>query len=155
MKKKILWMIAILLLFALVIHIILYKTNWYSEMVDGKNKNGFTSGWDDSYKGSEYDNTDHQSISISNSFRTFDGLDMRYRVSMQINRGSLDIAVFDITEFGNQAYNMSAKELDMVFSETYSESGDYELDFNDLPDNRIYLLTVFENKGSIFSINTL
>lgn len=151
MKKKFFLSIIGVIAFILLINIILIGTGWYNEMVSGQGEiGGFTTAWDPSYSGGEQDHTDHGVITIGCHFRTISGTKIQYHINAEIVSGTADVVVYDITD--TDLDNHKTDQLTVAYSKTIQESGIIDIDLSELPIDRTYIITVFENAGSDFYV---
>ncbi len=154
MKKKVSIAVISVLVLLCVVHGILTLTGWYEEAVEISGP-GFTAGWDSSYAETEDDNTDHKEVSIANYFRMFEGLSMYYKVNAVMHEGTADLVVYDVTEefeTFTSGERRQTEGLTIAYSETITENGIHKVDLSNLRKDRIYMITVFENEGSNFTM---
>lgn len=153
MKKRALISVLSIGVLILLAQVLLTVSGWYSEMVPWHQKmGGFSTGWDPSFSGGEHDHTDHKEITIGNNFYTIPDTEIQYHINATVNKGTADVMVYDITDAGLGV--QETDKLELVYSTRIEESGIFDLDLSELPENRIYLITVFENEGSDFYLET-
>lgn len=155
MKKKVSISVIGALGLLCIANVILVLVGWYDTKIE-ISADGFTTGWDSSYTGTEDDNTDHKEISISHYWRTFEGLSVWYEVNAMMQEGSADLVVYDVTEefetHATSGKKWQTEGLTVAYSETITETGNHKVDLSNLQTDRIYLITVFENKGSNYTM---
>lgn len=150
-KKRRMVPIIIFILIFIIINIILYCVGWYNEMVSGNQIIGsFTTGWNPSDTDGTYNDTEHSQISIGAYFRTFSGVKVKYHIIAEMNAGTAELVVFDVTEKGLACRDR--EQLEVAYEQVVENSGEFDVDLSGLPENRIYLITVFENEDTDYTM---
>ncbi len=149
-KKRTCQVIIIFLGIIVLTQLYLITSGWYQEQVPIMVQSGMTSGWDPSYAETKDDNTSHEKLgSVGLFFWTFSDAHVKYELEATVKQGSFDVIVHDITEAGLR--HDTTAGLEEVYHETFSKTGNYEIDLSNLPLDRMYFISIYENPDCSFT----